>query len=95
MAGSPGIARGRVRVIRSLAEGEALARITERLVRMSADLDTTTRDTVSSLNSLAATLAKVNSGLGRAAPGTSGNAALLDQRDQTLEAMSALTYLTA
>ncbi|MDB5680272.1 MAG: flagellar hook protein FlgK [Sphingomonas bacterium] len=63
------------------------------LDRVSTDLDTTTRDTVSSLNSLAATLAKVNSGLGRAAPGTSGNAALLDQRDQTLEAMSALTDL--
>ncbi|MBN8816391.1 MAG: flagellar hook-associated protein FlgK [Sphingomonas sp.] len=61
------------------------------LDRVSADLDTTTRDTVSSLNSLAATLAKINQGLGRAAPGTAGNAALLDQRDQTLEAMSALT----
>ncbi|MDB5679141.1 flagellar hook-associated protein FlgK [Sphingomonas bacterium] len=61
------------------------------LDRVSADLDTTTRDTVSSLNSLAATLARINSGLGRAAPGTTGNAALLDQRDQTLEAMSALT----
>ena len=61
------------------------------LDRVSADLDTTTRDTVSSLNSLAATLARINTGLGRAAAGTAGNAALLDQRDQTLEAMSALT----
>jgi flagellar hook-associated protein 1 FlgK len=64
------------------------------LDRVSADLDTTTRDTVSSLNSLAATLARINAGLGRAAPGTAGNAALLDQRDQTLEAMSALTDLS-
>ncbi|MBS0480424.1 MAG: flagellar hook-associated protein FlgK [Proteobacteria bacterium] len=61
------------------------------LDRVSADLDTTTRDTVSSLNSLAATLARINQGLGRAAPGSAGNAALMDQRDQTLEAMSALT----
>ena len=61
------------------------------LDRVSADLDTTTHDTVSSLNSLAETLAKINTGLGRAAVGTAGNAALLDQRDQTLEAMSALT----
>ncbi len=60
------------------------------LDRVSEDLDTTTRDAVSSLNSLAVTLARVNQGLGRAAPGTAGNAALLDQRDQTLEAMSAL-----
>ena len=44
-----------------------------------------------SLNSLAATLAKINDGLGRAAPGTAGSAALLDQRDQTARAMSALT----
>ncbi|QDZ08608.1 flagellar hook-associated protein FlgK [Sphingomonas panacisoli] len=61
------------------------------LDRVATDLDTTTRDTVSSLNSLAATLARINQGLGRAAPGTAGNAALMDQRDQTLEAMSALT----
>jgi len=61
------------------------------LDRVSADLDTTTRDTVTSLNSLAATLARINQGLGRAAAGSAGNAALLDQRDQTLEAMSALT----
>lgn len=61
------------------------------LDRVAADLDTTTRDTVSSLNSLAATLARINQGLGRAAPGSAGNAALMDQRDQTLEAMSALT----
>jgi flagellar hook-associated protein 1 FlgK len=61
------------------------------LDRVAADLDTTTRDTVSSLNSLAATLAKINNGLGRAVAGSAGNAALMDQRDQTLEAMSALT----
>ena len=61
------------------------------LDRVSADLDTTTRDTVSSLNSLAATLAKINNGLGRAAAGSAGNAALMDQRDQTLDAMSALS----
>ncbi|HEX4694570.1 flagellar hook-associated protein FlgK [Sphingomonas sp.] len=64
------------------------------LDRVSADLDTTTRDTVSSLNSLAATLAKINNGLGRTGEGTAGNAALLDQRDQVLDQMSALTDVT-
>ncbi|WP_448662858.1 flagellar hook-associated protein FlgK [Sphingomonas sp. CJ20] len=56
-----------------------------------ADLDSTAQAAVSQLNTLTAALAKVNSGLGRAAPGTSGAAALLDQRDQLLEQMSALT----
>jgi flagellar hook-associated protein 1 FlgK len=55
------------------------------------DLDGTARSSVESLNSAAATLARINDGLGRAAAGTSGAAALLDQRDQVLEQMSALT----
>ena len=64
------------------------------LDQISTDLNATARDSVASLNSLTATLANINNGLGRAAPGTSGNAALLDQRDQTLEQMTALTDIT-
>ncbi len=46
---------------------------------------------VTQLNNLSASLAKVNSGLARADAGTAGQAALLDQRDQLLEQMSAIT----
>jgi flagellar hook-associated protein 1 FlgK len=56
-----------------------------------ADLDATADLAVTNLNSLSANLAQVNSGLSRAPEGTSGRAALLDQRDQLLESMSALT----
>jgi flagellar hook-associated protein 1 FlgK len=58
------------------------------------DLDGTARSSVESLNSAAATLARINDGLSRATAGTSGAAALLDQRDQVLEKMSALTDVT-
>lgn len=55
------------------------------------DLSGTAQSSVSSLNSAAATLARINDGISRSTPGTSGAAALLDQRDQVLEQMSALT----
>ncbi len=61
------------------------------LAGAASDLDATAQAAVSQLNGLATALAKVNAGLGRATPGTSGAAALLDQRDQLLEEMSALT----
>ncbi|WP_404336106.1 flagellar hook-associated protein FlgK [Sphingomonas sp. MMS12-HWE2-04] len=57
----------------------------------STDLDATATTAVAQLNTLSAALAKVNNGLGRVSPGTSNAAALLDQRDQLLEQMSALT----
>lgn len=56
-----------------------------------ADLDASASAAATQLNGLAQALGKVNSGLGRSAPGTSGQAALLDQRDRLLEEMSALT----
>jgi flagellar hook-associated protein 1 FlgK len=65
------------------------------LAAAAADLDAGADAAVSQLNSLAAGLAKVNAGLGRTAPGTSGAAALTDQRDQMLEAMSAITDVSA
>lgn len=56
-----------------------------------ADLDASADAMASQLNSFSASLAKVNSALGRASPGTSAQAALLDERDRLLESMSALT----
>jgi flagellar hook-associated protein 1 len=55
------------------------------------DLKASADTAVSQLNNLSASLAKVNAGLARANDGTAGQAALLDQRDQMLEQMSALT----
>jgi flagellar hook-associated protein 1 FlgK len=64
--------------------GKALDQVAE-------DLDGTAKSSVESLNSATAALARINDGLSRSGPGTSGAAALLDQRDQVLEQMSALT----
>lgn len=58
------------------------------------DLDASADTAVAQLNNIAASLAQVNSGLARAHDGTAGQAALLDQRDQLLEQMSALTDVT-
>lgn len=55
-----------------------------------ADLDASAGAMAGQLNLLSASLAKVNSALGRAAQGTSAQAALLDERDRLLESMSAL-----
>lgn len=55
-----------------------------------ADLDASADNMAGQLNTLTASLAKVNSSLGRTAQGTSGQAALLDERDRLLESMSAL-----
>ncbi|RYE00696.1 MAG: flagellar hook-associated protein FlgK [Sphingomonadales bacterium] len=56
-----------------------------------ADLDATMDAAVGQLNGLGATLARVNFALGNVSPNTSNAAALLDQRDQLLEQMSAIT----
>lgn len=56
-----------------------------------ADLDASADAMTGQLNTLSASLAKVNSALGRASQGTSSQAALLDERDRLLESMSALT----
>jgi flagellar hook-associated protein 1 FlgK len=58
------------------------------------DLKASADTAVAQLNNLSASLAKVNAGLARATDGTAGQAALLDQRDQMLEQMSALTDVT-
>jgi flagellar hook-associated protein 1 len=58
------------------------------------DLKASADTATTQLNNLSASLAKVNAGLARADAGTAGQAALLDQRDQMLEQMSALTDVT-
>ncbi len=55
------------------------------------DLDGTADDAAAKVDSLATALAKVNDGLGRAAPDSAAGAGLADSRDQLLEQMSALT----
>ena len=56
-----------------------------------ADLDSTAGAATAQLNNLATGLAKINSGISRSGAGSAGMAALLDQRDQLLEQMSAIT----
>jgi len=60
------------------------------LDQIASDIGDAADSAATSLTTVAAALAKVNAGLGRAQPGLSGTAALLDQRDQLLEQMSAL-----
>lgn len=51
-------------------------------------VSTSTRSTVDALNNQLSALASVNSGLGRAQPGTTGQALLMDQRDTLLKQIS-------
>ncbi|MCM8731238.1 flagellar hook-associated protein FlgK [Hephaestia sp. GCM10023244] len=64
------------------------------LAQLGRDLDATAGNAVTTLNDLAAGLARVNDGLSRATPGSTGSAQLLDQRDQILEQMSALSDIS-
>ncbi|MBI0475957.1 flagellar hook-associated protein FlgK [Sphingomonas sp. MA1305] len=52
------------------------------------DLDTAGRQAATDLSSLGTSLAGINDGLGRAAPGSTAAAQLMDQRDQILTKMS-------
>ena len=55
------------------------------------DLSIATASAVDTVNTLAVSLSKVNDGLGRTTSGTSQQASLLDQRDQLLEKLSAIS----
>lgn len=55
------------------------------------DLDTSADTATTQLNALSTSLAKVNDALGRTTSGSADAASLLDQRDQILESMSAIT----
>ena len=61
------------------------------LDRAMAEVDATGKQAVDNLNSLGTQLARINDGLGRTSPGTATAAQLMDQRDQVLEQMSALS----
>ena len=64
------------------------------LAQLASDLDSTADNAITTLNDLGFGLARVNDGLSRAMPGSTGAAQLLDQRDQILEQMSALTDIS-
>jgi flagellar hook-associated protein 1 FlgK len=64
------------------------------LGQLAIDLDATAGNAVTTLNDLAFGLTRVNDGLSRAMPGSTGAAQLLDQRDQLLEQMSALSDIS-
>lgn len=64
------------------------------LDQIASDLNDTAAAAATSLTSIGAALAKVNKALGNAQQGTSGAAGLLDQRDQLLEQMTALTDIS-
>ena len=61
------------------------------LDHLDSDLDATAETAVTTLNSLGAALAKVNDGLARARPGSTGAAQLADQRDTILDRISAIS----
>ena len=65
------------------------------LDRAMTELDAQAQAGVGTLNSLGTQLAKINDGLGRTSPNTATSAQLMDQRDQVLEQMSALTDIDA
>ena len=69
----------------------AFAATGKALDQVAADLDGTAENAVTTLSGLGVALAKVNDGLGRVTPGTTSAAQLLDQRDQLLEQMSAIS----
>lgn len=58
------------------------------------DLGVQVQSAVQQLNGLADSLGKVNDGLGRVQPGTAAAAQLLDQRDQLLEQIGALSNVS-
>ena len=60
------------------------------LAQALSELDASADGAVANLNSLSGALAKVNEGLGRAAPNSAAAANLADQRDSILEQMSGL-----
>ena len=64
------------------------------LAQVATTLDATAQQSVQTFNGLTASLAKVNEALGNATANTSSSAQLLDQRDQLLEQMSAITNVS-
>jgi flagellar hook-associated protein 1 FlgK len=92
VAADPSAAAPRAAMMESAASvAQSFAATGNALAAAMSDLDAGTDAAVNQLNGLTAALAKINNGIGSTTPGTSGAANLLDQRDQLLEQMSALT----
>lgn len=73
------------------ALADAFAGTGRALDQVNVTLDATADDAVAQVQTLGTALAKVNYGLGGATPGSASQAQLLDQRDQLLEQLSALS----
>ncbi|MDF7777520.1 flagellar hook-associated protein FlgK [Sphingomonas sp. AOB5] len=92
VAADPSALAPRATMLESAASlATAFSSTSDALAGAAADLDATAEAAVGNLNSLLSGLAKINSAIGRTPQGTSGSAALMDQRDQILGAMSAIT----
>lgn len=92
VAADPGASTPRAQLVeagRSVAT--AFASTGRALDQVGADIDSGAESAVGELNALATSLARVNNGLGRASAGSTGQAQLLDQRDQLLDKLSAIT----
>ena len=61
--------------------------------QVDADLDAQAIQTTQTINSLAASLVRINDGLGRTTPNTAASGQLLDQRDAILDQMSQISDL--
>jgi flagellar hook-associated protein 1 FlgK len=61
--------------------------------QVDADLDAQAMQTTQTMNSLAASLVRINDGLGRTTPNTAASGQLLDQRDAILDQMSQISDL--
>jgi flagellar hook-associated protein 1 len=59
--------------------------------QIDSDIDAQATQTAQTLTSLGQSLIRINDGLGRTRPGTTASAQLLDQRDQILDEMSAIS----
>jgi flagellar hook-associated protein 1 FlgK len=73
------------------AVAAAFAGTGKALDAITSELDTAATNATASLDALGASLGKINDALSRAQPNTGGAAQLLDQRDQLLEQMSAIS----
>ncbi|HVI98162.1 MAG TPA: flagellar hook-associated protein FlgK [Sphingomonas sp.] len=92
IAADPSASAPRLAMLDSAAGlADAFRGTASQLTQLASDLDATAGNAVTTLNDLAAGLARINDGLSRATPGSTGAAQLLDQRDQVLEQMSALS----
>lgn len=92
VAADPAASTPRAALLESGASvASAFSATARTLDQITADLDSTAENAVTSIETLGASLAKVNRGLGTAAPNSSAQAQLLDQRDQILDQLSALS----